>query len=364
MSKSAENAIQTDALEQSDTSGANAQEGAPMSPRLTAMEAIVAQRQATLQEDGVNIEGMTASHTGVDVDADDGSANAASAPVARQETADDQLAVQLGEDSRATHYADPGLLVKVKIDGEELELPVSEVIKGFQKDQTASRRLTEATRILTLAEQQASKLAHNATVENNSPATESGGTGENGTETRRAKIKGAFLKLYEGDEDGAVDELMGVLGEGVEKTTQQPVDTATIAAQVRQQLAVDSAYEDLKSDYPALFGEDERGAVLGGEVVRRMENKRLLGFSQDAALRESAEEVAKLFGVEKASGRQQTEQTSTARDTKLARKAVLDFPAAASVVAGGKSSPAEAPNVSSVIQEMAAQRLGQSLGRK
>ena len=361
MSNSAENAIHPDALGQSDTDGANANVNAVvLSPRLSAMEAIVAQRQSTLQEEGVNIDGMTPSHT---VAAGEGDVEPGGQKQ-QPETPDDQLAAQLGEDDRTTHFADPGLMVKVKIDGEEQTLPVSEVIKGYQKDQTASRRLTEATRLLTLAEQQASKVAHNSSMENNSSVAESSGTGEGGKEVRRAKIKGAFLKLYVGDEDGAVDELMSVIGEGVEKTTQPPVDTATIAAQVKQQLAVESAYEDVKSDYPALFGDDERGIVLGGEVVRRIEGKRLSGLSQDSALRESAEEVAKLFGVEKASGRQQTGSPSTAKDTKLARKAELDFPASASVVAGGKSSPAEAPNVSSTIQEMAAQRLGQSMGRK
>lgn len=35
-------------------------------------------------------------------------------------------------------------LVKVKVDGEEIELPMSEVVKGYQKDSTASKRLDQA----------------------------------------------------------------------------------------------------------------------------------------------------------------------------------------------------------------------------
>lgn len=359
MNVPAENAIQQDALEQSDNdAGAtNDQESAQLSPRLTAMEAIVAQRQATLAAEGVDTSGMQPEHRNED---DEGAGDDPPPEV-------DQLAAQLSADDRPTVAGNDNTLVKVKIEGEEIELPLAEVIKSYQKDQTASRRLTEATRLLQLAEQQASKVAHNASQANNLPVTDVPGdqpVQSDDVASKRAKIKGAFSKLYEGDEDAAVDELMSVIGEGVATpTTLQPIDPTAIAAQVKQQLAVESAYGEVQSDYPALFASDDRGVVLGSEVVRRMEAKTSAGISQAKALRESAEEVAALFGVEKA-GRQTTVPTSTARDTKLTRKAALDFPSAASVVSGGMQSPAEAPNVSAVIQEMANQRLGQSLVKR
>lgn len=51
-------------------------------------------------------------------------------------------------------------LVKVVLDGEEKELPLSEVVKGFQKDSVASRRLEEAAqRQKELDEKEANLLA-------------------------------------------------------------------------------------------------------------------------------------------------------------------------------------------------------------
>ncbi|MFA7290901.1 MAG: hypothetical protein WC023_01510 [Rhodocyclaceae bacterium] len=338
-----ENAIQSDATTQQEIENSDLEtsEAAQISPRMAAMEAIAASRRDSLAEDGVDVSQMGggAKVAAIDPDADP----------------DNQLAAQLGADERPTNYAADGLMVKVKIDGEEMELPVSEVVKSYQKDQTASRRLTEATRLLQIAEQQANKVAQNNEQENNSPNA----TGDEGKEGRLSAIKGAFSKLYEGDEEGAADAMLQILEQGAGKATQN-VDPAQIATQVRQQLAVESAYSEVKSDYPALFANDERGVVLGNETFARMNAKEASGVPRSQALQESVEEVARLFGIQKA-GRQSTDTERTARDEKLARKAVLDIPRSANVVAGNGNSPAEAPNVSSVIAEMARSRLGQSM---
>ena len=176
-------------------------------------------------------------------------------------------------------------------------------------------------------------------------------------------IREAFKKLYEGDEDGAV-EAMDKISEmqGAKRATQAPeVDPQAIAAQVRQQLDVESAYSETRLDYPELFSDTERGVVLGKATMERIDAKKSQGISGGQALRESAEEIAALFGVKK-TGRQQTRGSSTARDTKLERKANLDSLDSANVVAGGKTAPAENQDVHSAIAEMARGRLGQSLG--
>jgi hypothetical protein len=149
--------------------------------------------------------------------------------------------------------------------------------------------------------------------------------------------------------------------EGANTATQASIDPAQIVSQVRQQLAVEDAYSTVRSDYPELFLDTERGVVLGKETHARMVSKVSQGIPGDQALQESAEEVAGLFGIEKA-GRPQTKPTRTARDEKLERKANLDHLDSANAVAGHTQSPAEAPNVSAVIAQMAAARLGQSLG--
>ena len=346
-----ENAIQSDATTQQEnqTSGADNEESAVHTPsaRESAMEAIAAQRRQSLADDGVDMgsaEG-TANEDGQD------NANAV------------QLAAQLGQDERPTMATDT-MRVKVKVDGEEIDLPLSEVVKSYQKDAAASKRLQEATRLLQIAEQQASKLAQNENQENN-PAGQKVDSQPQDKEARRGKIKDAFTKLYEGDEDGAVEAMLQIVGEsGAPAATQSPViDTQAIAAQVRQQLDVESAYSETRQDYPDLFSDTERGVVLGKETYARMVAKESSGIPRSQAMHEAAAEVAALFGIQK-SGRQTTEKPRTARDTKLERKANLDIPDSANVVAGNKQSPAEAPNVSSVIAEMAKSRLGQSLNAR
>ena len=360
MSHPAQDATQTDALEQleSQTSGATDETGADevvVSPRMAAMEAIAAQRRDSLAADGVDM-------TRAEPEKPDPEKKPA---VEDTPSGDDQLAAQLGQDDKPVQYADPSTRVKVKVDGEEIELPLAEVVKSYQKDAAASKRLQEATRLMQIAEQAANKVAHGNDHADNSPATDVAKPEEK--ELRVGRIKGIFSKLYEGDEEGAAEEMEQLIAQGAgvvaPATQQQTIDPNQIAAEVKQQLAFDSAYGEVQTDYPALFSNDERGVVLGSATAARMQAKSALGVPRDQALRESAEEVASLFGIEKA-GRQQAAPQRTARDTKLERKANLDLPVSANVVAGGKAAPAEAPNVSSVIAEMAAARLGQSLTPK
>lgn len=343
----AENSTQTGELEQSDETGAanevSASEEVVASPRMTAMERIAEQRRMSLAEDGVDMTGMEGTKE-IPKDADI-----------------DQLAAQLGQDDRVTHFASETARVRVKVDGEELDLPLSEVVKSYQKDSAASKRLQEATRLLQIAEQKANNIAQSSQEVNNSLAHEDPDPAAK--EGRISQVKGVFSKLYEGDEEGAAEEMLRLIDQGANKATQAPIDPNRIASQVRQQLAVEDAYVGVKSDYPDIFSDTERGVILGKETFSRMNAKEAQGFPRAQAMKEAVEEVAELFGIEKA-GRQKTAQTRTVRDTKLERKAVLDIPETANVVAGNKQSAGEVQNVSSVIAEMARARLGQSLNAR
>jgi len=356
MPQTAQDAIQLDALQQQDqaiendpAANADLDNGAGddvLSPRMTEMERIAENRRRAMEaEDGVQF--------------DDESERGEQLGEPRQNDEPDQLAAQLAQDERETAYADPSLRVKVKVEGEEIELPLSEVVKSYQKDAAASRRLTEATRLLEFAEQQANKIQpQSAKPSNNPPADEDQDAPDK--EHRREKIKSAASKLYEGDEEGFAEEIEQLLDAGASRATQPSIDPVQIAAHVKQQLAVESAYSEVEKDYPAVFATDERGVVLGREAVQRMNAKEAQGVSRSQALRESVEEVATLFGIQRA-GRQSTEPRRTARDEKLERKARLDIPGRANVIAGSEVSPAEATDVSSTIREMAKGRLGQSL---
>lgn len=337
MTTSDENAIHEDAFEQNGNESAELDNAAEqINPRMEAMEAIAAGRRKSLEADGVTIEPDN---------------EPAAAPVIEAEPEDEQLAAQMGEDDR---HAVSEQMVKVKVDGEEMEIPLSEVTKSYQKDAAATRRLQEANRILEAAR------SHAVAVEQQQQSAnlEAPVNDEN---DRLGKIKEALSKLYEGDDDGAAQGLLALLDKGAPATQPvQLIDSASLAAEVKQQLAFESAYEQAQSDYPELFADTERGVVLGRETYGRMQAKVQSGMSRAQALRQSTEEVAALFGVSKP-GRQSTSTDSTARDEKLARKAKLDNPGAANVVAGSSISLNEAPNVSATIAEMARGRLGQSM---
>ena len=141
MSDTAQNAIQQDALEQSEidsgAANANNDNGADeaVSPRMSEMERIAEGRRRSMEAEGVDF-GAEADAVGEPRRAE-----------AEKQDEPDQLAAQLAQDERTPTYADPALRVKVKVDGEELELPLAEVVKSYQKDAAASRRLTEATRL-------------------------------------------------------------------------------------------------------------------------------------------------------------------------------------------------------------------------
>lgn len=365
MNVSAQNATQSDASEQSDNSGAD-DTGAEqqVTPRMAAMEAIAAQRRTALAADGVDTSGMDESEIPHPVaDADEDVDN----DIAEEGV---QLAAQLVEDERPSSAPD-NMRVKVKVDGEEIDLPLSEVIKSYQKDATASRRMTEATRQLAeatrlreIAEQQAISIAKNPDQENNEISNSDAAISKTDKSAKISQIRGAASKLYEGDEEGFAEGIYALVEQlGAKPATQQSIDPASVVAQVRQQLAVESAYGEVQSDYPEVFADDERGVVLGKAAYERKMEKEAAGVHPTRAIREAVEEVASLFGIAKQPGRQQAEPVRTARDTKLERKANLDNPDSANVVAGRKQAPAEAPNVSSVIAEMAKGRLGQSMPR-
>ena len=356
---STEQAIPEDATDQdeSSTEQENEQPTGYVSPRMAALERVAENRRAALVADGVDVGLMADDAPESHDNGDEAGAADAGRPVS---AADDQLAAQLAQDERGVSS---GQRVKVKVDGEEIELPLAEVVRSYQKDATATRRLQEATRLLKIAEEKIAEQKAIKTIaqENHSPENDGASAGEDGRKLRKEQVRGVFAKLYEGDEEGAAEAMAQLIdAEGAPRATQQPaIDPAQIAAQVKQQLAVESAYSEVKSDYPELFADTERGVVLGKETHARMVAKLSQGLTGDQALKQSAEEVAALFGISK--GRQTTAPQRTARDTKLERKAALDNINAANVVAGNGNSPAEVQNVSSVIADMARARLGQSM---
>lgn len=131
---------------------------------------------------------------------------------------------------------------RVKIDGEEQEVPLSEILRGYQKDSAASRRLEEASRRQKELDEREDRLREHEARLSNTPETQA--------TQQMAADPGAFLDaLYEGDREKAA-KLLNDLGIGRQQTaTQEQINPSEVAALVKQQIAVDSAFETFKRDF-------------------------------------------------------------------------------------------------------------------
>ena len=136
---------------------------------------------------------------------------------------------------------------RVKIDGEEQEVPLSEILRGYQKDSAASRRLEDAARRQKELDEREERLREQEARLSNVPDTQE--DEETATDT------GAFLDaLYEGDREKA-EKLLKDLGIGRRTATQEQINPAEVAALVKQQIAVDGAFEMFKRDFQDVLGD-------------------------------------------------------------------------------------------------------------
>lgn len=216
---------------------------------------------------------------GREVVVDDGAAvndQSAFATDQKQVLADDQLAVTM---------------VRVKVDGQEVELPLSEVTKGYQKDSVASRRLEDAAaqrkeldaRKLELDAQE-QLLTAGTVVGVNDPAF-------------RDQIKASLEALSEGDVDQAVNALAEVLTTGRQTATPQQVDTDAITAQVKSQLEHDATWENFVSSNEAFADETSKERIFGDALYTRKYLPMIEAgqISYREALTETAKEVKAAF---------------------------------------------------------------------
>lgn len=292
------------------------------------------------------------------------------APANTTTAAVDQLATQLADPPPAAAAADAPNTVRVKVDGVETEVPLDEVVRQYQKNSSADKRLNEATRLLReaqeadarrllaeqqqqLAAQQAATTTTAATIE--APAAE--GLGESGKE---------FLKaLFEGDEENALTALEKVIqGRQQAPASAAPAPTldidqiaSAVSAQVQQKFAVESALAQNRADYPELYADPDMEALALTKIQRLREQD---GMEFFAALNTVSADMATKFGWNTAAdkGRQAdpAPTTSSARTTKLEQKRGIDN--VASVNTKTTTTEQQPENPSDVIAAMRAARAG------
>ena len=288
----------------------------PLSAREAAMEAIASSRTASVE-----------SETGVSLS-----------------PKDEQIVEQLAEPE--PEKAPEVQKFKVKIDGMEQEVDADTLIRTFQKNSAADRRLEEATRLLREAEERA---AHAAVAEQPQDVGQT-------PDDLRNEAASIIEKMYDGDKDAAADALIHLMtkAKGGDQPTRAPVavDEGEITDRVLARMAVNAAFEKVKTDYPDIISDPDLEVLTAMKIDRAVAQ----GIPRAQAMLDAAGEVYRTLGKEPA-GRQKPEPVNARQDN----KARLDNIPTASASATLAESPAENSSPSSVIAEIARKRLGQSL---
>lgn len=297
------------------------------SPRMRNMDAIAATRLAQLSEE---TDMPPAAAAGADL------------------TPESQVSEQLTAPA-------PVEKVKVKVDGAELEVSQEELVRAFQKNAAADKRLEEATRLLREAEQRAASAAA-PTKQEALPPQE---PGEDPTAKLREEAAATLSKLYDGDQEAATEALVALMlkvsGGGGQPTHQTPaVDPAALTEQVLEQLSFKDALAKVQTDYPDLVTDPN----LERLTALRAEELIAAGKPRTEALLEAADGVYQSLGKVPV-GRQPAPASGASKTTRQANKERLDPIPTAHASAMPPVAPVEA-NPSAVIAELAKNRLGQS----
>ena len=267
------------------------------------------------------------------------------------EDPDEQLEQQLTlpEPAPAAVAAPAPTSVKTKVDGEEREVPLDELVRSYQKNATADKRLEEATRLLREANERSAQLAAQVTAPKTPDPVPASDV--------QAQVKDALGKLYEGDTEAAAAVFGALLANprgGDQPTPAPQIDIDQIAAQVEERTAASIAISRVQTDYPDIYANSDL------EALTAMKAQALIaaGSTRAQAILTSAEDVYRLIG--KTPVGRPTVPTTAPVNEKLVRKQQMDqIPVASSTAASPTDEDDTGP--SATIRAMAAKRLGQSL---
>lgn len=259
---------------------------------------------------------------------------------AKEPTADEQLAAQLATDA-PTMLADgyDKYRVKVKIDGQESDVSLDEVLRQYQKNGAADKRLADATRLLEEA-----KKTTAAPTAKPEPETKPASNPEAENEFIAA--------MFSGDEETARKAFREAVNQG---RPEKPIPTvaeivAAAAPALKQQLVVESAWEKFQTDYAEIAVDPYLRAKADELLSAEVERGTPLDKAFDLAGKGTRDWLSSKTGVAPTG----TTTPTTARNERLERKAGIDsIPAtsAKAVVAQERE-----PNHSDIVAEMRAAR--------
>jgi hypothetical protein len=158
--------------------------------------------------------------------------------------------------------------VRVKVDGEEKELSVADVVAGYQKNEVASERLRKASekgRELDARERAVQQLEAQVKLQSGNPSQTAAGDDQAAGDDAMAQMKAPIARALELFTEGDVEEASNLLAKammankGRENTT-PAVDAQQIAKQVRQEMDGEQVWENFVRDNPEFRAEfDDQG---------------------------------------------------------------------------------------------------------
>ena len=316
MSSENDSQLEQQRQEGADDGAAATKKEAPPDPRMLAMEQITVHR-----------EGMEEQSEAADT-----------ASQVAQQTAAEPVVLSDGLDRT---------MVKVKVDGVESMVPVSEVIARYQKNEAADKRLAEAARLRSEAEAMAQKPPASVDAPPTGAQTPPQSTPQGGDKGQTVK---EFLQsLFEGDEEKAAERLQALLSEG-RAASSTPADTGSLAAQltpaIRQQLQNESALDKFLETNQAIANDPYLTQMTAGFLDEEIKG----GKSYPDALAEAGRRTSGWMASKGIPITTKEPDPTTTRDDKLARKGQMDDIRPASTSAASTVAAPQSP--SQVIDEM------------
>lgn len=222
---------------------------------------------------------------------------------------------------------EPEKTVRVKVDGEEMDVPLDEVVRQYQKNSAADRRLAEATRLLREAQEARPVVQAEQFQVEAAPDTQE-----------------LIAALFEGDADKA-QELFGKLLGGRREPTLDPEQIVqAVAPRIKQQMAVESALERFKTDYADVVADP----YLLGVADSFLNSEIQAGKTYPEALMEAGKQTRDW--LHQKAGVKADPPPTTTRIQKLERKADIENIRTANVSVGTTEEPQK--TASDVIAEM------------
>lgn len=260
-----------------------------------------------------------------------------------------QIDKQLAQDE----FLDPSMLnrkVKLKVNGQEVVVPLEQVLRTAQKAEAADARLQRATELLREAQARAGETTGKVeTSAKSDPSAQD--------ETVKTGLKAAVDAIFAGDDNAATEALAQVLAKQQQPAAPQ-VDPDKIADVVAQRLDERSALDRFLDAYPRIRSNPWLQAAADAALAHFQSEGKPFGEALDAA----GKAVYLQFGYEQErAAPKEPEPTTTRRETLERRKAGMDIPTGRTVsTAATQVSPESSEAQRSLtISEMAAARRGE-----